>query len=678
MPQAASPVSSAVTSPSDTESRTASPSRTASTSRTQEVNEQYSGPPESNRDQITAIYRQDSHTDDDPELTSLPAILSPPNGTKKHGRDQSRSIFANLKAAKSSNKVHKLEATIRQVPEDTMEDNAKSPAPALYSLQKGSGSTPDLSLSTLNTSSSDIPGGPAGHNRSDNAQRPVGPSVSSDTALVTTSADPSNPKKPKPRFAHLLNRTRSIRIDEGGGRRSKPPTPIQTTTPLGNDLIHEENQNGGLKTAPLEMEHSRSFRHLMSSTNRNKSADRQPSPVHQAASNTRGRSGPQQRSLVPSTSTNFRDGTNSKLFANLKETSSKAADGLGKAGKAGRGFLNKIGRSGSSHSKEEVPEGPYQIHVINMPLVQQTRRTRIAKRMEDSRDKTEFWMPALPWRCIDYLNFRGCEEEGLYRIPGSGPRIKEYQERFDRELDINLFEESDLYDINIIGSLFKAWLRDLPSEILPKVTQARIAAAYPEATEVPQMLRDELSNLPPWNYYLLFAITCHLSLLHAYADKNKMSYSNLCICFQPCIGIDAYCFQFLVCQWRSCWQGCNTEKEYLEQEYRILDGTYSPEEGQPMHGQDVENVIVRVSEASDTIQSSDAAVPSTPVRNQSQAIPGFGVEHSNTEHHDDSAHQSSHNRSQSQLPPLQPMMPLSPLNWDVGHAHGHTQPSDQH
>lgn len=31
-----------------------------------------------------------------------------------------------------------------------------------------------------------------------------------------------------------------------------------------------------------------------------------------------------------------------------------------------------------------------------------------------------------------YLNFRGCEEEGLYRVPGSGPKIKEWQKRFDK------------------------------------------------------------------------------------------------------------------------------------------------------------------------------------------------------------------------------------------------------
>jgi hypothetical protein len=39
--------------------------------------------------------------------------------------------------------------------------------------------------------------------------------------------------------------------------------------------------------------------------------------------------------------------------------------------------------------------------VINLPLVEQTRITRISKKIEASKDKTEFWMPSLPWRCIE-------------------------------------------------------------------------------------------------------------------------------------------------------------------------------------------------------------------------------------------------------------------------------------
>lgn len=173
----------------------------------------------------------------------------------------------------------------------------------------------------------------------------------------------------------------------------------------------------------------------------------------------------------------------------------------------------------------------------------------------------------------------GCEEEGLYRIPGSGKEVKHWQRRFDTELDINLFEEPDLHDINTIGSMFKAWLRDLPDEILPKSIQNKVAQQCAGATRTPQLLKDELSKLPPFHYYLLFAITCHLSLLTSFSDKNKMDYRNLCICFQPCLKIDAFCFQFLVMDWKNCWQGCWTEKEFLGEEYRYeRDGSVNESE----------------------------------------------------------------------------------------------------
>jgi hypothetical protein len=70
-------------------------------------------------------------------------------------------------------------------------------------------------------------------------------------------------------------------------------------------------------------------------------------------------------------------------------------------GKAGKGFFGKITRSGSSNEREIVTDDNYVCTTINLPLVKQTRKTRIAQRLELSKDKTEFWMPALPWRCIE-------------------------------------------------------------------------------------------------------------------------------------------------------------------------------------------------------------------------------------------------------------------------------------
>lgn len=115
------------------------------------------------------------------------------------------------------------------------------------------------------------------------------------------------------------------------------------------------------------------------------------------------------------------------FFNNFKSSAAKGAGALSK------GLFNKSGRSGSSTEREPtIDDEHYVIKVLNTPLVQQTRLTRISKKLEDSRDKTEFWMPAFPWRAIDYLNYKGSDVEGLYRVPGSGPQIKKWQRRFDQ------------------------------------------------------------------------------------------------------------------------------------------------------------------------------------------------------------------------------------------------------
>lgn len=214
--------------------------------------------------------------------------------------------------------------------------------------------------------------------------------------------------------------------------------------------------------------------------------------------------------------------------------------------------------------------------------------------------------------------------------------------------------------------MFKAWLRELPSEILPKSTQVKIAKKCLGATEAPQLLKDELSNLPPWNYYLLFAITCHLSLLTAYADKNKMTYSNLCICFQPALKIDPFCFQFLVQDWRNCWQGCWTEKDTLNDEYRILEAISSSSGSGSGSGEDRSGSTTVAEERS--LSSSNSHKPWLGGRAQQTRPPPLSLTHASDEHHSNSStmvgDQNDYLRTTSRgaLPELAPVMPMSPIN----------------
>lgn len=63
--------------------------------------------------------------------------------------------------------------------------------------------------------------------------------------------------------------------------------------------------------------------------------------------------------------------------------------------------MQRTGSHNEKNSGKNVPDNEYVIKVINLPLVEQTRKTRISKDLSSCRDKTEYWMPALPWRCIE-------------------------------------------------------------------------------------------------------------------------------------------------------------------------------------------------------------------------------------------------------------------------------------
>jgi hypothetical protein len=76
---------------------------------------------------------------------------------------------------------------------------------------------------------------------------------------------------------------------------------------------------------------------------------------------------------------------------------------MSKAMTGGGHLLNRLGKIGrsSSATEKEIPDNEYVLKVINTPLIEQTRMTRISKDLAKCRDKTEYWMPSLPWRCIE-------------------------------------------------------------------------------------------------------------------------------------------------------------------------------------------------------------------------------------------------------------------------------------
>lgn len=305
-----------------------------------------------------------------PRITAMPELPPSPTNqsTPKHGRDASKNFFSNLMASKSSHKLHVSETSL---PDATEKASARSRASSkdrsLHSVRR-QGSTPDLprfngsSLSQTNHDSSK----PAGNQE-------------------TASIPDRTKQKQKSKLGGMLTRTKTLRGEETLKQKASP-TMLQVET-NGNVADHVQPPP---KTAPIKSDHR--ARAFASDTNpaRNRSADR----IMRDERSQRKENGKQGQHMPPSHS--FPGGSN--LLSNIHQTGKGVGDRLGKAGK---GLFGKITRSGSSNDREPAPPEEHIMSTINLPLVKQTRRTRIARRLELSRDKTEFWMPALPWRCIE-------------------------------------------------------------------------------------------------------------------------------------------------------------------------------------------------------------------------------------------------------------------------------------
>lgn len=78
-------------------------------------------------------------------------------------------------------------------------------------------------------------------------------------------------------------------------------------------------------------------------------------------------------------------------------------------------------------------------------------------------------LPAVVYRCIEYLHAKSAAlEEGIFRLSGSNVVIKGLKERFNVEGDVDFLAGDQYYDVHAVASLFKQYLRELPTTVLTR------------------------------------------------------------------------------------------------------------------------------------------------------------------------------------------------------------------
>jgi hypothetical protein len=310
-------------------------------------------------------------------------------------RKDSKNIFSNFSANKSSSRLNSQGNSIRQLPE-------QQPSPSLYSNGRSGASTPDLGR-PVRTPNSDGMAIVTQTNRAsltvtDNRSEVVhldqrtGSGNSNDSSDLNADSSKRNTIKPK---KGILSRSKSIKEGETSGNRAKlakaPPGQLSP------DIAGSWTTNGdGPPLKPAPMDKGQSWRGI--GKPRTHSADRQDGSKHIQRDADYGprRDKSEQISLASSSYNETKGhGFISKLGSGARNMGEKMDS-------ARKGVFGKLGRSSSNHeSQTPISNEPYVCKIIHKPLIEQTRLTRISTRLEQSRDKTEFWMPALPWRCIE-------------------------------------------------------------------------------------------------------------------------------------------------------------------------------------------------------------------------------------------------------------------------------------
>lgn len=92
-----------------------------------------------------------------------------------------------------------------------------------------------------------------------------------------------------------------------------------------------------------------------------------------------------------------------------------------------------------------------------------------------------------------------------------------------------------------------------------------------------------------------------------------MTYANLNICFAPCLKVEGWIFQWLILDWKNCWQGCSSEREYLEKEYALLDELDREQSGE------IASISTTRSKNSTPASSTIRSIPSTTAPRSSSA-----------------------------------------------------------
>lgn len=144
-------------------------------------------------------------------------------------------------------------------------------------------------------------------------------------------------------------------------------------------------------------------------------------------------------------------------------------------------------------------------------------------------------IPCVVTRCIEEVELRGMDIEGIYRKTGGSGQVKIIQEGFDKTEDYDISDPG--LDITAVTSVLKQYFRKLPNPLLTFEVYDRIleSASIEDDQERCSHLSKTFSMLPPKHRDCLEFLIFHLARVASRESENLMTPKNLAVVFAPTI-----------------------------------------------------------------------------------------------------------------------------------------------
>jgi len=143
-------------------------------------------------------------------------------------------------------------------------------------------------------------------------------------------------------------------------------------------------------------------------------------------------------------------------------------------------------------------------------------------------------IPMIFEKGLFYLERRGLQVEGIFRLSGANSQIKSLKQGFDAGEDVDL---EDVEDVHTVAGLLKLYLRELPTPLFPFDTYSSFIEISKDTSSSKQEKIESVkllfSLLPPANKALAKSLFKFLSKVIENSHINKMNSVNLSIVFAP-------------------------------------------------------------------------------------------------------------------------------------------------